>query len=141
MTAATDDQLSYTEHLDGSKAWRLNAQYHRADGPALIWPSGAESWYWHGQMHRDGGPASTDPQGLEQWYRHGKRHREDGPAIILADGSRQWYLEDRQLSEKEFRDWQDAQRRQAGFNVAAGVQKTDHPVTAPATAKFRARQP
>lgn len=25
--------------------WRLNGQYHRTDGPAVIWPSGTQGWY------------------------------------------------------------------------------------------------
>lgn len=86
-----DDQSTYTEHLDGSKAWRRDAALHREDGPALIKP----------------------------------------------DGTQEWYIGGTQLTHVEFALWQDAQRRQAGFNAASGMQKTDHPVAAPATARFR----
>ncbi|HYD18749.1 MAG TPA: hypothetical protein VEF76_09750 [Patescibacteria group bacterium] len=137
MPTESDQTPSFTQHLDGSQAWRVNGAYHRADGPAIIWPSGAQSWYWHGQMHRDDGPAYITSESTEKWYQHGKLHRTDGPAIVFGDGRFAWYLDDVQMTEKEFRAWRNAQDRQAGFNVAARVQKTDHAVIAPATARFR----
>jgi hypothetical protein len=51
-----------------SKAWTVNDEYHRDDGPAIEYRFG------------------------EVWYKFGKLHREDGPAII-RHRSRGWYLD------------------------------------------------
>ena len=63
----------------GDQYWFLNGQYHREDGPAVIWANGAQYWYLNGKLHR-----------------------EDGPAIICADGYQAWYLNDIELTEQEF---------------------------------------
>lgn len=44
----------------GFEAWMLNGEYHREDGPAVIYDSGFSSWYLHGKRHRIGGPAIED---------------------------------------------------------------------------------
>ena len=36
--------------FDGGKYWQLNQQYHRANGPAIIYLSGYSMWWWHGQF-------------------------------------------------------------------------------------------
>jgi hypothetical protein len=70
----------------------LNGNFHREDGPAIIWADGTECWYIHGKFHREGGPAFKDANGTEYWYIHGKYHREDGPAIEWGDGNKEyWY--------------------------------------------------
>ena len=62
-----------------SETWRLNGQFHRTDGPALItyWPDGTVEygqWLQHGQLHRPDGPAYTRyrPDGTvsfeERWF-------------------------------------------------------------------------
>ena len=66
-------------HDDGTKAWYLNGELHREDGPAIEW--------------------SDD---TEYWYLNGKRHREDGPAVEYSDGVKHWYLNDKELTKKEF---------------------------------------
>ena len=33
-------------------------QYHKIDGPAVIWPDGYKAWYKDGQRHRIDGPAA-----------------------------------------------------------------------------------
>ena len=31
----------------GSKFWFLNHQYHRANGPAMVWDDGYQEWFLH----------------------------------------------------------------------------------------------
>jgi hypothetical protein len=59
---------------DGDTVWQLNGDYHRTDGPAIIWQDGR-----------------TD------WWSHNKRHRTDGPAIEFANGAMFWYLNGNRL--------------------------------------------
>ena len=54
---------------DGTKAWYLNGEYHRTDGPAIEFTNGDK-----------------------QWFKNGKRHRTDGPVIEFANGNKYWYL-------------------------------------------------
>lgn len=39
-------------HTDmyGTKRWYLNGEFHREDGPAIIYPDGDYRWYIHGQL-------------------------------------------------------------------------------------------
>ena len=55
----------------GTKLWFKNSQYHRLNGPALIYPDGNK-----------------------YWYKNHKLHREDGPALIYANGDSLWYKND-----------------------------------------------
>jgi len=51
--------------------------------------------YWknkEGQYHREDGPAIIFVWGTKDWYINGKHHREDGPAVEFADGNKSWYL-------------------------------------------------
>ncbi len=54
-------------------------QYHREDGPAIVWKSGAKSWYIDGLCHRL-----------------------DGPAIEWADGGVSYYLIEKRYSYEEW---------------------------------------
>ena len=76
-------------------------EYHRTDGPAIVYATGEQRWYQNGVLHREDGPAIVYPGGNKCWYRNGKLHRTDGPASIFR-GSRHWYLNDMRLSEEEF---------------------------------------
>lgn len=81
-----DNQLIYEAYLDsdydessqepemevddeGNKSWRLEGEYHRTDGPAVI-----------------------NADGYKSWWLYGRRHRMDGPAIINADGDLFWFI-------------------------------------------------
>jgi hypothetical protein len=33
----------------GTQAWYQNGEYHRDDGPAMIWPTGYQAWRLHGK--------------------------------------------------------------------------------------------
>ena len=63
----------------GTQFWLKNNEYHRTDGPAIIWKNGSQ-----------------------EWYINDKRHRTDGPAKIGSDGSKFYWLNGVQLTEQEF---------------------------------------
>jgi hypothetical protein len=90
-----------TVHPDGTIEWRLNGQFHREDGPAVICSDGVQQWYLNGKMHREGGPAYISTNGFKSWWLNNRRHRVDGPAIIRTDGTRVWYLNGRQVTPEE----------------------------------------
>ena len=69
-------------------------QYHREDGPAIIWSNGSKFWYINGNLHREDGPAIIYSDGQHHWFINGFRHREDGPAVLFSDGSGYFYLND-----------------------------------------------
>jgi len=55
---------------NGVRAWYHNDEYHRNDGPAVIYGNGSQEWHLR-----------------QEWWLNGKMHREDGPAIINPDGT------------------------------------------------------
>jgi hypothetical protein len=71
---------------------------------------GNEYWYDDdGNYHREDGPSIIYNIGSCFWYNHGKCHRLDGPAKIYSDTKdhsmiwlKQWYVEGIQYSEEEF---------------------------------------
>lgn len=62
------EQPTLTVTSDGTKGWRVDGQYHREDGPAVIEPSGAWFWYKNGVLHRTDGPAAVYADGIEEWW-------------------------------------------------------------------------
>jgi len=55
-----NDEPEYTNHLDGSKRWRLNDTLHRLDGPAIEYRGGGGQWYIHGDpIHITPSPLSV----------------------------------------------------------------------------------
>jgi hypothetical protein len=76
----------------GIKSWKLNGEYHRVDGPAIIYPDGSEYWFLNGFLHRVNGPAVVNSNGYKVWYLNGKYHRDDGPAYMETGGNKIWYL-------------------------------------------------
>ncbi len=90
-------------YKDGDKLWYLNGQPHREDGPAIEHCSGAKNWYKHGKRHREDGPAYEGVDGTKYWIVNGLFHRKDGPAMEYKDGRKSWYLNDKNLTEQEFK--------------------------------------
>jgi hypothetical protein len=78
---------------NGTVCYFLNGEYHRTDGPAIIWADGDEFYYQNGQRHREDGPAIIRTDGSKYYYQNGQRHREDGPAVIYPDGEEYYYLD------------------------------------------------
>ncbi len=68
-----------------------DGQWHRDDGPAILWPDGTQDWYRHGKIHREDGPAVIRADGTRIWWQNGERHRDNGPAVIRADGRQEWW--------------------------------------------------
>ena len=65
-------QQKPTEYIcpNGTVEYRLpNGQYHRKNGPAILYPDGSQSWYLYDKLHRENGPAiiSNSAKGLG-WY-------------------------------------------------------------------------
>ena len=87
----------------GNKRWFLNDELHREDGPAIEYKDGTKSWHLNGKLHREDGPAVEYADGTKSWYVRGTRHREDGPSFENVNGTKSWHLDDKQLSESEFR--------------------------------------
>lgn len=86
------NERSYFKDDDGTQYWYLDGEYHREDGPAVMFTDGYTMWYQHGKKHREGGPAISKPDGTKVWYYCGQRHRMDGPASIYPEGHKCWYI-------------------------------------------------
>ncbi len=71
--AKESNKVKHTICPDGTEVWYLNGEYHREDGPAVIYPNGAEIWCLYGRYHREVGPTIICPDGTEEWYTYGKR--------------------------------------------------------------------
>ena len=66
----------YTQWMNSKHEW------HRVDGPAVIWDNGTKIWMVHN-----------------------KHHRLDGPAYEGKDGSKMWFVDDKRIpvtSQEEF---------------------------------------
>ena len=48
----------------------------------------------------------VNSQGYKSWHVNGKLHREDDPAVEYANGTKQWYINDKELTEEEFKNRQ-----------------------------------
>ena len=73
------------------------------NGGELHEANGNKWWYLNDQFHREDGPAIVYANGVKKWFLNDKRHREDGPAIEYADGKFRWYLNDKNISQVEFK--------------------------------------
>jgi hypothetical protein len=79
--------------FNGARVWYdEKGDYHRVDGPAVIWSDETKQWYMHGKRHRIGGPAIEWKNGSREWYVNDQLHRTDGPAIELVDGTVEWWV-------------------------------------------------
>lgn len=56
-------------YVNEDKYWTLNGDYHREDGPAVVWHNGYKGWYLNGKFHREDGPAIEYTDGRKSWYR------------------------------------------------------------------------
>ena len=65
---------------------------------------GNKRWYnQNGELHREDGPAIEYTNGDKSWYQNGKAHRLDGPALESANGTRFYFINDRELTEDEWK--------------------------------------
>ena len=77
---------------DGSRYWKVDGEFHRIDGPAVIYPDGSEYWIQHDEYHRIDGPAQVLADGSKVWFQKGILHHLNGPAVIYADGRETWII-------------------------------------------------
>ena len=61
---------------NGDKAWYLNGELHREDGPAIEWTDGSKFWFFNGKRHRGDGPAVEGVGGFKQWFLNGTQYTE-----------------------------------------------------------------
>lgn len=88
--------------FENHKAWYLNGDYHRENGPAIIYDDGSKFWYLNGEPHREDGPAIEYFDGSKYWYLNGQRHREDGPAVERPNGAVEYWLNGKQIISKDY---------------------------------------
>lgn len=94
----------------GRKKWFDDAgEFHREDGPAVIFPDGGFIYAIHGKYHRLDGPAmvhsAMDKGGpmTKRWYVDGELHRVDGPAVETLNGTQMWYVKGQRVkTNREF---------------------------------------
>lgn len=56
------------EGADDHKAWFVDNELHRTDGPAIEWADGTKKWYVDGEPHRIDGPAIEWADGDKAWF-------------------------------------------------------------------------
>ena len=44
-----DNFTGIIECSDGSRRWFVAGQWHRLNGPAMVWPDGTKFWYTYGK--------------------------------------------------------------------------------------------
>ena len=59
-----------------STRWLVKGQFHREDGPAIVYDSGTKSWWRHDKLHRIDGPAFECEHGNHLWSINGTRYTE-----------------------------------------------------------------
>jgi hypothetical protein len=94
------------EYANGDKYWYYKGQHHRIGGPACEYTNGDKVWYYKGQLHRMNGPAIEYADGNKSWYYKGQYHRTNGPAYEGANGTKEWYINDKELTEQQFKRYQ-----------------------------------
>jgi hypothetical protein len=75
--------------------YNSNGQFHRLDGPAIVWTNGTKEWLINNKRHRESGPAIEYNNGTKFWYLNDKIHRLNGPAVEWESGLNNWSLCDK----------------------------------------------
>ena len=57
-------------------------QFHRLDGPAVVWSDGYKAWYINGKIHREDGPAIMYSNGEKSYWLNDKRYSQDAYKMI-----------------------------------------------------------
>ena len=79
-----------------------DGEFHREDGPAIIFRDIYIAWYKNGKLHREDGPAEIELNGAKVWYSEGKIHKEDGPAVIYPNnGEKYWFINGEQYDKTD----------------------------------------
>jgi hypothetical protein len=93
LRSAKRPKVVAEEVIDGNYYCRRlsDQQYHRLDGPAVVYQDGTEKWYREGKLHRDQGPAIIKANGDREWWIDGKRDNPRGPAEITKERVAYWH--------------------------------------------------
>jgi hypothetical protein len=87
----------------GTTRWfNEEGEFHRLDGPAVVWVNGDKEWYSKDRLHRRDGPAVELLDGTREWWVNGKLHRLDGPAIVGSDHTEEWWVGGKEFTQQEF---------------------------------------
>jgi len=65
-----DNKIEFFTDPCKNTYWFMGDDYHREDGPAIIWNNGDTEWFSHGKHHRLDGPAFefiNEPFNNEWW--------------------------------------------------------------------------
>jgi len=71
--------------MNGYKAWWLNGELHREDGPAIEYHDGGVEWHFNGSLHRKDGPAIDHADGNKEWWLNGHSFTIDIIISIFCD--------------------------------------------------------
>jgi hypothetical protein len=68
-----------------TKRWfDKEGNFHRLNGPAVIYYDGDREWYRHGELHREAGPAfewfSSD---IFKWYKDGEEYEPSAHELMV----------------------------------------------------------
>ena len=66
------DKITFKVLSDGTQSWYKNGEFHRDDGPAVIWNNGSQLWYKDGILCRENGPAVIYKDGTQHWIKNGE---------------------------------------------------------------------
>ena len=69
----------------GNQFWyNSDGDFHREDGPAVIYSSGKQEWWVYGILHRINGPAIIYSSGSQHWFVDGYRCRDNKSFQVAA---------------------------------------------------------
>lgn len=66
-------------------------EYHRTDGPAIIWRNGNKYFYTHGKQSCTTRPSDYYNDGSVAWAINDQMHRNKGPALDGPNGRKTWW--------------------------------------------------
>jgi len=75
---------------------------HKTNEPTLVfYVNGDKAWWLNGELHREDGPAVEYANGEKYWRQNSKLHRTDGPAVEYPNGHKEWWLEGDEVTEED----------------------------------------
>ena len=82
-----------------------------------------------GDLHNPDGPAVIWANGYKEYRINGERHNPNGPAIVCANGDKFYYINGKELTEAEFKAWQNQQSAPL-HNKTATIDGIEYTLTA-----------
>jgi len=78
------DYTGIIEFGNGDKAWYLNGNLHRENGPAFEYANGYKSWWLNDNRHRIDGPAIEDADGYKEYWINGKKVTKQAQEVLYG---------------------------------------------------------